>query len=100
MDSRSALLRGLVAHRLDHERLVVAEIALCERLQLGRRRRLDLADALAASIEPVGLARRLGDLLNWDETERASQIEAYRREVEPMRRFSTVPGSEFLVPGS
>jgi glycerol-3-phosphate dehydrogenase len=38
-----------------------------------------------------GIADRMAPLLNWDAAERARQVDAYRREVEPMRRFSTAP---------
>jgi len=30
----------------------------------------------------------MAELLGWDAAERVRQIEAYRREIEPMRRFS------------
>jgi glycerol-3-phosphate dehydrogenase len=45
------------------------------------------------------LARHLGDLLGWDPSERATQIAAYRREIEPMRRFSLGASPESRVPG-
>jgi hypothetical protein len=32
-------------------------------------------------------------LLGWDPAQRVSQIEAYRREIEPMRRFSRAPAA-------
>jgi glycerol-3-phosphate dehydrogenase len=35
------------------------------------------------------VADHLTPLLGWTATERAAQIDAYRREIEPMRRFST-----------
>jgi glycerol-3-phosphate dehydrogenase len=35
------------------------------------------------------VADRMGTVLGWDQTRRREEIEAYRREVEPMRRFST-----------
>jgi len=35
------------------------------------------------------VADRVGAVLGWDEDRRRKEIEAYRREVEPMRRFST-----------
>lgn len=36
-------------------------------------------------------ARWVGEVLGWDAAERQEQIEAYRREIAPMRRFSTAP---------
>ncbi len=36
----------------------------------------------------AGVATRMGELLGWDATEQARQVEAYRQAVEPMRRFS------------
>jgi glycerol-3-phosphate dehydrogenase len=35
------------------------------------------------------VADRMGALLGWDQDRRRVEVEAYRREVEPMRRFST-----------
>jgi glycerol-3-phosphate dehydrogenase len=35
------------------------------------------------------VADRMGTVLGWDQERRRKEIEAYRREVEPMRRFST-----------
>jgi glycerol-3-phosphate dehydrogenase len=35
------------------------------------------------------VADRIGTVLGWDQERRRKEIEAYRREVEPMRRFST-----------
>jgi glycerol-3-phosphate dehydrogenase len=35
------------------------------------------------------VADRMGTLLGWDQDRRRAEVEAYRREVEPMRRFST-----------
>ena len=35
------------------------------------------------------VADRVGTVLGWDQDRRRKEIEAYRREVEPMRRFST-----------
>jgi glycerol-3-phosphate dehydrogenase len=35
-----------------------------------------------------GIADHVAPLLGWDTAEKARQIEAYRREIEPMRRFS------------
>jgi glycerol-3-phosphate dehydrogenase len=35
-----------------------------------------------------GVADHMARLLGWNRLERARQIEAYRREIEPMRRFS------------
>jgi glycerol-3-phosphate dehydrogenase len=35
------------------------------------------------------VADRIGAVLGWDQERRRKEIEAYRREVEPMRRFST-----------
>jgi len=35
------------------------------------------------------VADRIGTVLGWDQGRRRAEIEAYRREVEPMRRFST-----------
>lgn len=37
------------------------------------------------------VANLMAPLLGWDDAERARQIDAYRREVEPMRRFSRQP---------
>ena len=34
------------------------------------------------------VAAHVAGLLGWDAAERARQVEAYRREIEPMRRFS------------
>ena len=35
------------------------------------------------------VADRMAGLLGWDPDRRHDEVEAYRREVEPMRRFST-----------
>jgi glycerol-3-phosphate dehydrogenase len=35
------------------------------------------------------VADRMGSVLGWDQDRRREEVEAYRREVEPMRRFST-----------
>jgi len=35
------------------------------------------------------VADRMGAVLGWDQDRRHTEVEAYRREVEPMRRFST-----------
>jgi len=35
------------------------------------------------------VADRMGAVLSWDQDRRRKEVEAYRREVEPMRRFST-----------
>jgi glycerol-3-phosphate dehydrogenase len=35
------------------------------------------------------VADRMGSVLGWDQERRRKEVEAYRREVEPMRRFST-----------
>jgi glycerol-3-phosphate dehydrogenase len=35
------------------------------------------------------VADRVGAVLGWDQARRQKEIEAYRLEVEPMRRFST-----------
>src|SRR3546814_2034362 len=49
----------LVAHRLDHQRLVIAQIAAGQPLQIGGRRGLDLGDRVPAAVEAVGVGRRL-----------------------------------------
>ena len=41
---------------------------------------LDCVEAIAA---------RIGALLGWDATRQREEIARYRREIEPMRRFST-----------
>jgi len=53
-----------------------------------RRNALGLAECQALDcVERV--ADRVGAVLGWDGDRRRKEIEAYRREVEPMRRFST-----------
>jgi glycerol-3-phosphate dehydrogenase len=39
------------------------------------------------------IADLMAGLLGWDAAQRQRQIEAYRREVEPMRRFSRAPAA-------
>src|SRR5690606_19331685 len=53
----------LVAHRLDHERLFIDQIAPGELLKLGSVRRLDLADRMTAAVEPFGVAGSFGDII-------------------------------------
>ena len=36
----------------------------------------------------TALAELVGGLLGWDATRRAAEVESYRREIAPMRRFS------------
>ena len=53
-----------------------------------RRNALGLAECQALDcLERV--ADRMGVVLGWDQDRRRKEVEAYRREVEPMRRFST-----------
>jgi glycerol-3-phosphate dehydrogenase len=44
------------------------------------------------------IADRVAPLLGWDAHERGKQIDAYRREIEPMRRFSRVSPLHFSTP--
>jgi glycerol-3-phosphate dehydrogenase len=55
--------------------------ALLRRTPLGLR-----ACQALECLEPV--ASHMGQLLGWDAAEQKRQVDAYRREVEPMRRFS------------
>jgi glycerol-3-phosphate dehydrogenase len=40
-----------------------------------------------------GVGENVGRLLGWKAEERTRQIEAYQREIEPMRRFSRAPAA-------
>ena len=42
------------------------------------------------------IAQQMAGLLAWTATERDAQVAAYRRELEPMRRFSGVQSPELL----
>ena len=49
----------------------------------------DRAHAACQALDCLQVAAdHLAALLDWDAAERARQIEAYQREIEPMRRFS------------
>jgi glycerol-3-phosphate dehydrogenase len=69
------------------ERAVTAEWALSLGDVLLRRTPLGL-EACQALDCLDNLAVQVGELLGWDAAERARQVEVYRREIEPMRRFS------------
>jgi glycerol-3-phosphate dehydrogenase len=69
------------------ERAVVDEWAMSLADVLLRRTPLGL-DACQALECLDDIADRMAALLGWDPKQRQHQIEAYRREVEPMRRFS------------
>jgi glycerol-3-phosphate dehydrogenase len=69
------------------ERAVAAEWALSLGDVLLRRTPLGL-EACQALDCLDNLAVQVGELLGWDAAERARQVEVYRREIEPMRRFS------------
>ncbi|HLZ29809.1 MAG TPA: hypothetical protein VKV73_21025, partial [Chloroflexota bacterium] len=79
------------------ERAVDDEWALSLGDVLLRRTPLGL-DACQALDCLAAAAGHLAGLLGWDAVERARQIEAYRREVEPMRRFSS-PAVSGRTPG-
>ncbi|MDQ6674420.1 MAG: glycerol-3-phosphate dehydrogenase/oxidase [Chloroflexota bacterium] len=66
---------------------VVDEWAVCLADVLLRRTSLGLQACQALDCLDA-VAEYLAGLLGWDAAERARQIEAYRREIEPMRRFS------------
>ena len=87
---------SLAAPLCPHHRGMEAEIVHAVRnewaLTLGdvllRRNALGLSACQALDcIDRV--AGRVGPLLGWDHDRRREEVEAYRREVEPMRRFST-----------
>jgi len=74
-----------IAAQLDHA--VADEWALSLSDVLLRRTSLGLQTCQALDcLDDV--AAHLAGLLGWDAAERTRQIEAYRREIEPMRRFS------------
>ena len=70
-----------VAHAVRSEWALTIGDALLRRtaLGLGPCQGLDCVDAVA---------ELMGRLLGWDEERRKTEIDAYRREIEPMRRFS------------
>jgi glycerol-3-phosphate dehydrogenase len=74
------------------ERAVVDEWALSLADVLLRRTPLGL-DACQALECLDQVADRLAALLGWDPAQRQTHIEAYRREIEPMRRFSRSPAA-------
>jgi glycerol-3-phosphate dehydrogenase len=77
--------RPTIAAQLD--RAVADEWALSLGDVLLRRTPLGLEACQALDcLDEV--AAHVADLLGWDATERTRQVEAYRREIEPMRRFS------------
>jgi len=82
---RACLHQPTILAQLD--RAVVDEFALSLGDVLLRRTPLGL-EACQALDCLDDVAGHVADLLGWDATERARQIEAYRREIEPMRRFS------------
>jgi glycerol-3-phosphate dehydrogenase len=85
----------LAAPLCSHHKGVAAEIALAVR----REWALTIGDALlrrtALGLGPCqgldcvdAVAELMGGLLGWDAERRKREIDAYRREIEPMRRFS------------
>jgi glycerol-3-phosphate dehydrogenase len=74
------------------ERAVVDEWAMSLADVLLRRTPLGL-DACQALECLDHIADWMAGLLGWDAAQRQRQIEAYRREVEPMRRFSRAPAA-------
>ena len=70
-----------VAHAVRAEwALTLGDVLLRRTAQgLGACQALDCVDEVA---------RRMGDLLGWDGERRKAEVAAYRREIEPMRRFS------------
>jgi glycerol-3-phosphate dehydrogenase len=74
------------------ERAIVDEWALSLADVLLRRTPLGL-DACQGLECLDQIADRMAALLGWDPAQRQSQIDAYRREVEPMRRFSHAPAA-------
>jgi glycerol-3-phosphate dehydrogenase len=71
-----------VAHAVQREWAMTLGDALLRRNALGLSacQGLDCVDQVA---------ERMGLLLGWDQDRQRKEVEAYRREVEPMRRFST-----------
>jgi glycerol-3-phosphate dehydrogenase len=87
---------SLAAPLCPHHRGMEAEIIHAVRnewaVTLGdvllRRNALGLAACQALDcVDRV--ADRMGELLGWDQDRRRREVDAYRREIEPMRRFST-----------
>ena len=72
------------------ERAVADEWALTLGDVLLRRTTLGL-DACQALDCLDDVAAQIGGWLGWDAAQRARQVAAYRREIEPMRRFSRAP---------
>jgi len=79
-----------------HHRSVAAEIVHAVRsewaLTIGDAllRRTDLGLGPCQGLDSVGVvAERMAALLGWDAERRRVEIDSYRREVEPMRRFSS-----------
>ncbi|MGI9148652.1 MAG: glycerol-3-phosphate dehydrogenase [Chloroflexota bacterium] len=82
---RVCLHQPTIAAEID--RAVANEWALSLGDVLLRRTSLGLEGCQALDcLEDV--ATQVGDLLRWDVHERTRQVDAYRREIEPMRRFS------------
>ncbi|MGH2473509.1 MAG: glycerol-3-phosphate dehydrogenase [Candidatus Limnocylindria bacterium] len=87
-----SLASPLCPHHRGIEAEVVHAVQSEWALSLGdvllRRNALGLSACQALDcVDRVG--DRMGAVLGWDEERRRREIEAYRREVEPMRRFST-----------
>ncbi|MBV8714330.1 MAG: glycerol-3-phosphate dehydrogenase [Chloroflexi bacterium] len=73
-------------HAVESEWALSLGDVLLRRTALGLRacQALDCLDTVVERVAP---------LLGWDTAERASQVEAYRRELAPMRRFSREPAT-------
>ena len=79
-----------------HHRGMEAEVVHAVRSEWARSlgdvllRRTALGLAACQALDCIDrVADRMGAVLGWDQDRRHTEVEAYRREVEPMRRFST-----------
>ena len=90
--------RGLARPVAPGEEAIRAELARAVRQEWATTlgdvllRRTDLGlrpDQGLRAIEPIAAA--LGELSGWDATERAAQVDAYRAELDPMRRLGRAP---------
>ncbi|TMC37327.1 MAG: glycerol-3-phosphate dehydrogenase [Chloroflexi bacterium] len=87
---------GLAAPLCPHHHGVVAEVIHAVHREWARTigdvllRRTMLGITACQGLDCVeAIAARVGALLGWDDTRQREEVARYRREIEPMRRFST-----------
>jgi glycerol-3-phosphate dehydrogenase len=86
LDTRLPDIGAQVLHAVQREWACTVADFLLRRTPLGMAPGQGLAQAPA-------VARRMAELLGWDRDQQAAQVDAYGRQVEPMRRFSGYSGA-------